>query len=233
MPEAVADSEILNLRQDFPPVSTAAWEAAIAKDLKGADYEKKLVWRTEEGLAVRPYYRKEALAGLEGQLRTAPGRYPFVRGSGPRLGDRAERQAGSQGHSRRPAARSRRARHPGAGLRNRRGRGAAGRADGHAAGGDGCAADRICLRGGPELLHRDRQTARRAHAVGAGGDGLRPGRRRRLPHAPARAHAASATRACTTATPTCCASPPKRCPRWWAAATSLRWSRSGSMRTWR
>jgi len=61
-------SEILNLRQDFPPVPTAAWEAAIAKDLKGADYDKKLVWRTEEGLAVRPYYRKEALAGLDAQL---------------------------------------------------------------------------------------------------------------------------------------------------------------------
>ena len=40
------------------------------------------MWRTEEGLAVRPYYRKEALGGLDGQLRTAPGVYPFVRGSG-------------------------------------------------------------------------------------------------------------------------------------------------------
>ena len=82
MPETDAGAEILNLGQDFPPVSTETWEAAIAKDLKGADYEKKLVWRTEEGLAVRPYYRAEALAGLEDQLRTMPGRYPFVRGSG-------------------------------------------------------------------------------------------------------------------------------------------------------
>jgi methylmalonyl-CoA mutase len=82
MPETEAGSEILNLRLDFPPVSTATWEGAIAKDLKGADYEKKLVWRTEEGLAIRPYYRQEALAGLADQLRTAPGRYPFVRGMG-------------------------------------------------------------------------------------------------------------------------------------------------------
>jgi methylmalonyl-CoA mutase len=82
MPEAAAGSEDLNLRLDFPPVSTATWEAAIAKDLKGADYEKKLVWRSEEGLAIRPYYRQEALAGLEGQLRTSPGRYPFARGMG-------------------------------------------------------------------------------------------------------------------------------------------------------
>ena len=82
MPETDAGAEILNLGRDFPPVSSETWEAAIARDLKGADYEKKLVWRTEEGLAVRPYYRKEALAGLEDQLRTTPGRYPFVRGSG-------------------------------------------------------------------------------------------------------------------------------------------------------
>lgn len=51
------EQEILHVRADFPPVTTEEWEAAIAKDLKGADYEKKLVWRTEEGLAVRPYYR--------------------------------------------------------------------------------------------------------------------------------------------------------------------------------
>jgi methylmalonyl-CoA mutase len=82
MPEADAGAEILNLSREFPPVSTEAWEAAIAKDLKGADYEKKLVWRTEEGLAVRPYYRKEALAGLESQVEPAPGQYPFVRGTG-------------------------------------------------------------------------------------------------------------------------------------------------------
>ena len=82
MPDAGAGTEILSLGREFPPVSTETWEAAIAKDLKGADYDKKLVWRTEEGLAIRPYYRQEALAGLEDQLRTPLGRYPFVRGMG-------------------------------------------------------------------------------------------------------------------------------------------------------
>jgi methylmalonyl-CoA mutase len=82
MPEADAGGEILNVGKEFPPVSTETWEAAILKDLKGADYEKKLVWRTEEGLAIRPYYRKEALAGLDAQVQTAPGHYPFVRGTG-------------------------------------------------------------------------------------------------------------------------------------------------------
>jgi hypothetical protein len=37
---------------EFPPVSTPQWEEVIAKDLKGADYEKKLVWKTQEGFAV-------------------------------------------------------------------------------------------------------------------------------------------------------------------------------------
>lgn len=75
-------TEILNLGQDFPPVPTATWEAVIVKDLKGADYEKKLVWRSDEGLAVRPYYRSEDLADLGQQIASAPGQFPFVRGSG-------------------------------------------------------------------------------------------------------------------------------------------------------
>lgn len=32
---------------EFPPVSTPQWEEVITKDLKGADYEKKLVWKTQ------------------------------------------------------------------------------------------------------------------------------------------------------------------------------------------
>ena len=53
------------LLEEFAPVSTEAWEEAIRKDLKGADYQKKLVWQTAEGLAVKPYYRKEDIAGLD------------------------------------------------------------------------------------------------------------------------------------------------------------------------
>jgi methylmalonyl-CoA mutase len=68
MPDSDPGTESLSIAQEFPPVPTSEWEKAIAKDLKGADYEKKLVWQTEEGIAVRPYYRKEHLAGLEGQL---------------------------------------------------------------------------------------------------------------------------------------------------------------------
>jgi methylmalonyl-CoA mutase len=69
-----------NLLQEFPPVSTQSWEEAIAKDLKGADYTRKLIWQTEEGLAVKPYYRAEDIAGLE-FLDAAPGHFPYLRGS--------------------------------------------------------------------------------------------------------------------------------------------------------
>ena len=55
--------------EEFPSISTAEWEAAIRADLKGADYAKKLVWQTEEGIAVKPYYRREDLPGTTGQAR--------------------------------------------------------------------------------------------------------------------------------------------------------------------
>ncbi|MDR1974669.1 MAG: methylmalonyl-CoA mutase family protein [Bacteroidales bacterium] len=53
------------LFSEFPPVSKQQWEDVIVKDLKGADYEKKLVWKTDEGFDVRPYYVAEDGTGLE------------------------------------------------------------------------------------------------------------------------------------------------------------------------
>lgn len=73
---------VLQLATDFPPVPTEVWEAAICRDLKGADYEQNLVWRTDEGIAVRPYYRSEDLAGLQPPIAAIRGHFPFVRGSG-------------------------------------------------------------------------------------------------------------------------------------------------------
>ncbi|MDR3133499.1 MAG: methylmalonyl-CoA mutase subunit beta [Prevotellaceae bacterium] len=52
------------LFSEFPPVPTAQWEAVIQKDLKGADYDKKLIWKTPEGINVRPYYRAEELENV-------------------------------------------------------------------------------------------------------------------------------------------------------------------------
>lgn len=65
---------------EFAPVTTAEWEAAIQRDLKGADYAKKLLWRTDEGITIKPYYRSEDLKGLD-HLDTAPGEFPYTRGT--------------------------------------------------------------------------------------------------------------------------------------------------------
>ena len=67
------------LFSEFEPVTTAQWEEQIGVDLKGADYDKKLVWRTNEGFHVKPYYRIENLDGLE-YLRVLPDQFPYVRG---------------------------------------------------------------------------------------------------------------------------------------------------------
>jgi methylmalonyl-CoA mutase len=69
------------LFDEFPPVSTQEWEEKILEDLKGADYEKKLVWNTLEGIKIRPYYRTEDLENLS-HVKSLPGEYPFVRGAG-------------------------------------------------------------------------------------------------------------------------------------------------------
>jgi len=68
------------LFNEFPPVPTEKWEEVIVKDLKGADYEKKLVWRTMEGFTVRPYYRAEDMKDIK-WVGIAPGEFPYIRGT--------------------------------------------------------------------------------------------------------------------------------------------------------
>jgi len=70
---------IEHLLEEFPPVNTVDWEAAIARDLKGADYQKRLIWRAEEGITVKPYYRADDLK-TPAAMDPAPGQFPFRRG---------------------------------------------------------------------------------------------------------------------------------------------------------
>ena len=67
-----------HILEEFPPVSTELWEEVIRRDLKGADYAKRLIWQSEDGLALKPYYRAEDIAGLE-YLDAAPGDFPYAR----------------------------------------------------------------------------------------------------------------------------------------------------------
>lgn len=73
----MTDEKLFN---EFEPVPTEKWEEVIQKDLKGADYEKKLVWRTDEGFKVRPYYRAEDLKNVD-YLNVMPNEFPFTRGT--------------------------------------------------------------------------------------------------------------------------------------------------------
>ncbi|PQJ79146.1 methylmalonyl-CoA mutase subunit beta [Polaribacter porphyrae] len=47
------------LFDDFNAVSPAAWKQKIQVDLKGADYNETLLWQTDEGITVKPFYTKE------------------------------------------------------------------------------------------------------------------------------------------------------------------------------
>jgi len=68
------------LFEEFPPVPVGLWEETIRTDLKGADYDKKLIWKTSEGFNVKPYYRAEDLNNLQ-HLQAEPGQFPYVRGT--------------------------------------------------------------------------------------------------------------------------------------------------------
>lgn len=65
---------------EFPTISTEQWEHLIRENTTGPEYASKLIWHPEEGLAVKPYYRADDLAGLQ-FLDAAPGTFPFVRGT--------------------------------------------------------------------------------------------------------------------------------------------------------
>lgn len=64
----------------FQGCSYDEWRAKVEADLKGADFNKKLVWRTNEGFNVEPVYRAENIADFK-TLDSLPGEYPFVRGT--------------------------------------------------------------------------------------------------------------------------------------------------------
>ena len=68
------------LFDQFPPVSTKEWMEKIATDLKGADFNKKLVWKTNEGFEVMPFYRMEDVENLA-YINTKPGSFPYIRGT--------------------------------------------------------------------------------------------------------------------------------------------------------
>ncbi|MDO4311234.1 MAG: methylmalonyl-CoA mutase small subunit [Prevotella sp.] len=68
------------LFSEFAAPTTQEWLDKIEVDLKGADFNKKLVWRTNEGFNVQPFYRREDVLKLK-TPEALPGEFPFVRGN--------------------------------------------------------------------------------------------------------------------------------------------------------
>ncbi len=75
----MADSKE-KLFADFTAPTRQEWRDKIEVDLKGADYEKKMVWRTNEGFSMQPFYLKEDVDKLP-TVNALPGEFPFVRGN--------------------------------------------------------------------------------------------------------------------------------------------------------
>lgn len=76
----MTDNVHAKLFTEFPPTSTREWKEKVIADLKGADFDKKLVWRTNEGFNVQPMYRREDLEAIV-HLNAFPGEFPYVRGN--------------------------------------------------------------------------------------------------------------------------------------------------------
>lgn len=65
---------------EFQAPTKQEWLDKIQVDLKGADFEKKLVWRTNEGFNMQPFYQREDVLKLQ-TPEALPGEFPFVRGN--------------------------------------------------------------------------------------------------------------------------------------------------------
>ncbi len=69
----------LELAGGFAPATYDQWRQLVEKALKGADFDKRLVARTADGLRIKPLYtRADALAEAESAV---PGAAPFTRGT--------------------------------------------------------------------------------------------------------------------------------------------------------
>lgn len=75
----MSDNSMGPLFEDFPDITSEQWKEKIIADLKGADFDRKLVWKSPEGFNVQPYYRREDLESLQSS-RLRPAEYPFTRG---------------------------------------------------------------------------------------------------------------------------------------------------------
>src|SRR6185437_15472979 len=81
MTRSTTEPNETQLAEGFPAANVERWRVLVDKALKGADFEKRLVSRTADGLHINPLYtRGDALAST---VDTVPGAAPFTRGTKP------------------------------------------------------------------------------------------------------------------------------------------------------
>ncbi|MEH6408152.1 MAG: methylmalonyl-CoA mutase, partial [Leeuwenhoekiella sp.] len=54
-----------NLFSEFDPVSAKAFKQKIQYDLQGADYNETLVWHSDEGIDVKPFYHRDDVKEIQ------------------------------------------------------------------------------------------------------------------------------------------------------------------------
>lgn len=80
--DANTEPSVQALAEGFPATSLSKWRALVDKALKGADFDKRLVSKTADGIAIKPLYtRNDELVGADS---ATPGAAPFTRGARPR-----------------------------------------------------------------------------------------------------------------------------------------------------
>ena len=67
------------MAEDFPKANLDQWRALVDKALKGAEFEKRLVSRTADGVKIKPLYTRAD--ALEGDASAVPGAAPLTRGT--------------------------------------------------------------------------------------------------------------------------------------------------------
>jgi methylmalonyl-CoA mutase len=72
--------QFLSLAADFPPATDEAWRTLVDKVLNGASFDKTLVNRTYDGIAIQPLYTR-ADWKADGDPSGFPGGAPYTRGS--------------------------------------------------------------------------------------------------------------------------------------------------------
>lgn len=81
MSETEKKHERILLFDDFPSVSKESWKKEAEKKIAKPESYEDLIWNTEDGIAVEPFYTREEAGDFFLWGTPLPGEFPFVRGT--------------------------------------------------------------------------------------------------------------------------------------------------------